>query len=77
MATYQLDVTINIDHYTPALTTVQKLLQGLMQMSISHSFIMQLLIALASHVLHMKAAAYSHVLCAQSDVMHLYHKLNC
>ena len=24
MATYQLDFTINIDHYTPALTTVQK-----------------------------------------------------
>ena len=47
-----------------------------MQTSISHSFTMQLLIALASHVLHMKAAAYSHALCAQSDIMHLYSKLN-
>ena len=47
-------------------------------MSISHSLIiMQLLTALASHVLHMKVAAYSHVLCAQSNTMHLYHKLSC
>ena len=68
MATYQLHVNIIIDHHTPALTTLQKLLQGLVEMRIpGHCSTTLLATVLASYVLHMNTAAYSHVLCAQSD----------
>ena len=69
MATSQLKQIHLIDRHTPVLTLIQMWLQELVLTLILHSSTMLLLVAMVSHVLHIKTTTYSLVLYAQSDHM--------